>query len=96
MNGAIYFVANNQYYQPGLWKTDGTSSGTVQLVGYPLDAATSVQNIGNLTNVNGKLYFTAQTYNEFGALGIEAWQSDGTAAGTSIVRDIDGRWFSWF
>ena len=38
----------------------------------------------DLTNVNGKLYFTAND----GVHGVELWKSDGTAAGTVMVKDI--------
>ena len=39
----------------------------------------------DLTNVNGTLYFAAnEGYN-----GDELWKSDGTAAGTVMVKDID-------
>src|SRR5205823_1022287 len=40
---------------------------------------------GNLTNVNGRLFFTADD----GTGGRELWQSDGTAAGTVLVKDIN-------
>ena len=39
----------------------------------------------DLTNVNGTLYFQAND----GAHGVELWKSNGTAAGTVMVRDID-------
>ena len=39
----------------------------------------------DLTNVNGTLYFAATD----GAHGVELWKSDGTAAGTVMVKDID-------
>ena len=39
----------------------------------------------DLTNVNGTLYFAAND----GAHGEELWKSDGTAAGTVMVKDID-------
>ena len=38
----------------------------------------------NLTYVNGMLYFSANTP----TYGTELWQSDGTAAGTTMVQDI--------
>ena len=39
----------------------------------------------NLTNVNGTLFFTAND----GTTGDELWKSDGTAAGTVLVKDIN-------
>ena len=39
---------------------------------------------GELTNVNGMLFFTADD----GVNGRELWKSDGTAAGTVLVEDI--------
>jgi ELWxxDGT repeat protein len=39
----------------------------------------------NLTDVNGTLFFTADD----GAHGRELWKSDGTAAGTVLVKDIN-------
>src|SRR5262249_5179286 len=38
----------------------------------------------NLTNVNGTLFFTAND----GVNGAELWKSDGTADGTTLVKDI--------
>ena len=38
----------------------------------------------DLTNVNGTLFFTADD----GTNGRELWKSDGTAAGTVLVKDI--------
>src|SRR5262249_27563073 len=40
---------------------------------------------GDLTNVNGTLFFTASD----GSHGQELWKSDGTAAGTVLVKDIN-------
>ncbi len=38
-----------------------------------------------LAPVNGRLYFSGNTFGEDG----ELWQSDGTTAGTTLVRDIN-------
>ena len=40
---------------------------------------------GDLTNVNGTLFFSAND----GMNGEELWKSDGTAAGTTLVKDIN-------
>ena len=47
-------------------------------------AGSSASSPTNLTNVNGTLYFKAND----GVNGIELWKSDGTAAGTVMVKDI--------
>src|SRR5262249_4080775 len=39
----------------------------------------------NLTNVNGTLFFAADD----GVHGAELWKSDGTAAGTTLLKDIN-------
>ena len=41
--------------------------------------------LSGLTNVNGTLFFTADD----GTHGSELWKSDGTAAGTVLVKDIN-------
>jgi ELWxxDGT repeat protein len=47
----------------------------------------------NLTNVNGELYFTAND----GTHGMELWKSNGTAAGTTMVADINpGTTTTWY
>ena len=60
----------------GLWKTDGTSSGTMLVKDFP-NAGDSTLN--NLTAVGGTLFFTASG---------DLWQSDGTDAGTLEVKQI--------
>src|SRR5439155_6458138 len=48
--------------------------------------------LGSLTNVNGKLFFSAYEATD----GYELWQSDGTAAGTVMVKDINPGTYSSF
>jgi ELWxxDGT repeat protein len=72
----------------GLWKSDGTSQGTVLL--RSLGAFAVV-----MTKVGGTLFLLASD----GADGIEIWKSDGTPTGTVMVKDSDpgkGSPFSFF
>ncbi|MCP4626767.1 MAG: hypothetical protein GY850_25155, partial [bacterium] len=70
-----------------LWKSDGTESGTVMVKDiYPGigDYGPNSSSPQNLTDVNGRLFFTA-----VGATnGRELWKSDGTGPGTVMVKDI--------
>jgi len=80
----VYFAADNEYGRE-LWKTDRTSGGT-QLVKdiRPGGFVSSISPGANFAEVNGVLYFVADD----GASGAELWRSDGTCAGTQLVRDI--------
>jgi ELWxxDGT repeat protein len=77
LNGKIYFCGRNpaNTNQIGLFASDGTLAGTTQII---------AQDAAHLTVMNGALYFESTT-----ATGIELWRSDGTAAGTSLVKDIN-------
>jgi ELWxxDGT repeat protein len=68
-------------------KSDGTVAGTVLVKDVYPDTALgqlNSSNPSNLTNVNGTLYFTATD----AVHGTELWKSDGTEAGTVLVKDI--------
>jgi ELWxxDGT repeat protein len=91
LNGMLFFVArdNNVPSIQRLWRSDGTRAGT-RAVGdvspystiiNPDDYATK-----QLLNVNGTLFFSGATIN---GLGAELWKSDGTEAGTVLVKDIN-------
>ena len=79
----LYFNETDPDHGTELWKTDGTSAGTVLVRDINPGANSSIPS--NLTNVNGTLYFSATD----GTNGTELWKSDGTSAGTVLVRDIN-------
>ncbi len=85
INGLVYFTATDSTNGTELWKSDGTSAGTVLIKDIRPGAVSGlVSYSSSLTNLNGTLYFYAND----GTSGIELWKSDGTTAGTVLVKDI--------
>jgi ELWxxDGT repeat protein len=88
LGGATYFL-NDGGPGANLWTTDGTAAGTRPIV--PEAAPAALVNARGLTVFDGALYFFAGGYPVNGpehppqAL----WRSDGTPAGTRIVKTID-------
>ena len=77
MNGALYFGASG-----GLYKTDGTAAGMVKMKSFASDQ--NLVTASDLTVVDNTLFLAADD----GTTGPELWKSDGTPAGTVLVRDI--------
>ena len=76
----LYFAASDGT-RAGLWRSDGTTSGTVlvkELEGERICGAAPCY----LTNVAGTLFFAADHGTDFGL-----WRSDGSDAGTTPVKD---------
>ena len=73
-----------------LWKSDGTAGGTVLVKDIDFRPGGSSSSPRFLTNVNGTLFFSAEffAFDDVGSTGRELWKSDGTAAGTMLVKDI--------
>ena len=80
VNGALFFTSK---FGPatGLWKSNGTELGTVNL-------RTSGS---TLININGTLFFTLFD----NSTGAELWKSDGTEVGTVLVKDMSGAETPW-
>jgi len=83
----LYFVANDGGSGRELWRSDGTEAGTYLVAdvrtGGQGSLSTSI--LPNLTAIGDLLYFVAND----GSTGSELWRTDGTAAGTTLVRDIN-------
>ena len=82
---AVFFAADDGVHGQELWKTDLTTGGT------ELVRAISPGRVGSITQtfdrvaaIDGEFFFTADD----GQNGRELWKSDGTEAGTVLVRDI--------
>ncbi|MGL5890232.1 MAG: T9SS type A sorting domain-containing protein, partial [Bacteroidia bacterium] len=84
----VYFCANEGNLPPAdgveLWRTDGTTAGTVLVKDINPSSASS--NISSLFVFNNKLFFSASNGNS--AIGDELWISDGTNSGTNLLADI--------
>jgi ELWxxDGT repeat protein len=82
-----YFVASTSATGTELWKTDGTGAGTVLFK--ELSTGVNGTEIPWMGLLNNQLVFTANTYNGSVYSGLEIYYSDGTAAGTSIIKEFD-------
>ncbi|MEP7265783.1 MAG: ELWxxDGT repeat protein [Bacteroidota bacterium] len=83
LNGILYFAANDGSHGFELWKTDGTTAGTVMVKDIAADAIYGSMPT-ELVNFNGSLYFSARDDNA----GVEVFKSDGTANGTQVLKDV--------
>jgi ELWxxDGT repeat protein len=84
-SGQLYFAVNRADGRKGLWKSNGTAAGTVPVKEFPAgpgDAFSS--SLRELTVAGSQLFFFVPT----AEYGLELWKSDGTAAGTALVKDL--------
>ena len=88
VGNTLFFTGNNSGSAYELWRSDGTPEGTTSIKAF---AACGPSEAGyyagpNFSNVNGTLFFSAGAGS---TIDCELWQSNGTAAGTTLVKDIN-------
>src|SRR5262249_46410769 len=86
VSGTLFFTGYDGTTGRELWTSDGTAPGTVLVKDInPSGGAFPAPYQVTLANVSGTLFFAADD----GTTGLELWTSDGTAAGTVLVKDIN-------
>ena len=83
--GLLYFKYSDTT-SSALWTTDGTPANTVLFKSFDVDKSdSSLLGLFYSTVINNKLYFTGYTKQTGG----ELWSTDGTAANTTLFKDIN-------
>jgi ELWxxDGT repeat protein len=86
VGGTLFFTARDGVHGRELWKSDGTEGGTVLVKDILPGAGTTYgDEPGQLTALGGTVFLGADD----GVKGAELWKSDGTDAGTVLVKDIN-------
>ena len=90
VGGTLFFVGDDGVTGDELWKSDGTVAGTVRIA--DINPAAAANGVGSTTTTNfavlGNTLFFRGTDGTVSNTGTELWKSDGTAAGTMLVKDI--------
>lgn len=90
VGNTIYFSGSTDAgFNEELWKSDGTAAGTVMIKDIaPFGFSGAPM---RLTVMNNVVYFTAYSIDPVtgATYGIELWRTDGSAGGTSMVKDIN-------
>ena len=91
VGNAMIFLADDGTHGQELWVTDGTSAGTSILK--DIDAGSQPSNPIFMAPFGNRMLFSAfdglHAAAGDGLTGQELWVTDGTAAGTSLVADLD-------
>jgi ELWxxDGT repeat protein len=83
----LFFSVGGSDVNPELWVSDGSADGTslVKRIN-PYEYGGGLRFLSDLTALGDRLYFFAD---DGSGAGKELWSSDGSAAGTAMVRDIN-------
>ena len=87
VNRILYFRADDGAHGAELWRSDGTEAGTRMVKDINPGGSSypgGYSYIGGLTESSGTLYFPA--FDDTHGYGL--WRSDGTEAGTSLVKQV--------
>ena len=82
----LYFTADNGTNGRELWRSDGTEAGTVMVIDLPM--GTAAGSPIPLRAAGGKLLFAARHVDSPLQGGYELWSTDGTGAGTALLKNI--------
>ena len=83
LDGSLLHFAPNADSLPALYRTDGTAAGIVELARLT-PPRTNLQHRADITVIGNRAFLVADD----GVHGEELWITDGTVAGTRIVRDL--------
>ena len=83
LNGTALFIGDDGSGDFELWRSDGSSAGTVRVKDIQPGPSGGLTG-SSLVVMGNAVYFAAND----GAHGVELWRSDGTEAGTVMVKDL--------
>ena len=82
LGSTLLFAARDSSGDVELWKSDGTTSGTVRVK--DINPGTGISMPGGMVTLGSTCFFSAKE----SGYGAELWKSDGTTSGTMMIKDI--------